>query len=128
MVDERGYKIIDLSPLLRPGSDFAVRCYTRDEAKHFVSTMLHQHPDATRSWSWPNIMWEDDSIRRYTDYYPDINSYSDKFMSWDASGWAEEHPETVVIDFADLLQNSVPSDLGDLSEFNTDIMSLIGIS
>lgn len=127
MVDERGYPVLDLSPLLQPGHDFAVRCYTRDEAKHFLSTMLHQHPHATRMWGWPNICWDDASDRSYTDYYPDINKYESQIMSWDATGWAEEHSNVVVIDFADLLNNSIACDLGSPREFNTDVEDLLGM-
>ena len=127
MVDERGYAVIDLSLLLRPGVDYAVRCYTRDEAKHFLSTMIHQYPNATRMWCWPNICWEDESDRDHTDYYPDINKFGQQIMSWDATGWAEEHPDVIIIDFADLLQNSIIDDLGVPTEFNTDVIDLFDI-
>ena len=127
MVDKRGYAVIDLSPLLQPGADYAVRCYTRDEAKHFLSTMLYQHPNATRMWGWPNICWEDGSDRDHTDYYPDINGYGNHSMSWDATGWAETHPDVVVINFTDLLRNSIADDLDDLTDVNTDVMGLLGM-
>ena len=126
-VDERGYAILDLAPLLKPGVEFAVRCYTRDEAKHLLSTMLHQYPCACRSWGWPNICWEDGDARSYTDYYPDINHVGEQWMSWDAAGWAEVHSSVVVIPFHDLIMDSRSLDFGALPDARTDIAELFGM-
>lgn len=127
MVDERGYPVLDLSPLLTPGKEYAVRCFSREDARHFVSTMLHQHRDVCNGWVWPNISWEDEDDFCHIDYYPDINKHDGGYMSYDTSGWAEDHPSVIVIPFHEIYANGTEHDFGDLPDADGNILSLLGM-
>ena len=127
MVDERGYPVLDLSPLTVPGQDFAVRCSSREEALHFISTMLHQHREVCGTWVWPNTCWDEYNDLDHIDYYPDINDTDGGWMSYDTSGWAEEHSEVIVIPFCDIYTNSIGLDLGELPDADIDILGLFDV-
>ncbi len=110
------YPELDLTPILTPGIKFAVRCESKEEARHFIAAMTVQFPDKVGILSVEDTRWNNDlnGNRGGRAYFPDANNVEkDPLMAGDVQ-YAQQNGYTLV-KFEELKQDDIAEASEDLS-------------
>ena len=124
-IDSRGFPVLDLSMLQESRVKTCVRCYSRSDARHFLSAMMDQYPEKCTSWHWPsNVVEHHDFLTESIDMYPDLNDIERLRLEYtEGEDYADDHGY-YIIEFDDIVRASTPNDFGDIEVSDISIYDL----